>query len=167
MKALAAKKLPNVVFPEVQWDDKWFMPHYDDLATYTSCLEHAAMGINAASTVSLELMMFDKPVMNIGFNPPGSHISHTYRWVRHIEFDHFKPVADSGGVMVAYSTDDMQKMITRGLAEPGKSSASRERFLQNFFGETLDGKAGKRVAEQLLQLSRFHCRQGVGNRADY
>ena len=80
MNALASKRIPNVVFPSVQWDDKWFMPHFDDLAIYTSCLKHTAMGINAASTVSLELMLFDKPIMNIGFDPPGSRLSRPIQW---------------------------------------------------------------------------------------
>ena len=103
MKALARSGLPDVVFPDVKWDEQWLIPAYEDLSEYTSCLKHCAMGINPASTVSLELMMFDKPVMNIGFDPPGSDLPRAYRWSRHIDFDHYRPVADSGGVMVAWS----------------------------------------------------------------
>jgi hypothetical protein len=129
MKALAAKNLPDVIFPSVQWDDEWFMPMFEDLAVYSSCLRHAAMGINAASTVSLELLMFDKPVMNLGFDPPGSLLPHAYRWQRHIEFDHYRPVAESGGVMVAYSTDDVRQIINKGLGQPWAGHEARERFI--------------------------------------
>jgi hypothetical protein len=154
MKALAAEERPNVVFPEVAWDEQWFMPAYEDLAIYSSCLRHAAMGINAASTVSLELMMFDKPVMNIGFDPPGSDIPHPFRWRRHIEFDHYRPVAESGGVMVAYSTDDVRRMIARGLQQPEADREARRQYLCQTFGDTLDGRAGRRFGERLISLGK-------------
>lgn len=153
MKTLAAEERANVVFPQVQWDDKWFMPAFEDLAVYTGCLRHAAMGINAASTVSLELMMFDKPVMNIGFDPPGSHITPAYRWRRHIEFDHYQPVADSGAVMVAWSTEDIKQFIRQGLTQPNAAQSMRRDFLSTIFGRSLDGYSGNRVAECLLKLA--------------
>lgn len=155
MKALAAQDLANVVFPKVKWDAEWYMPMYEDLAIYTSCLRHAALGINAASTVSLELMMFDKPVMNIGFDPPGSNIPKAYRWKRHIDFDHYRSVANSGAVMVAYSQDDIRSMIARGLAQATNTErAARSDFLCRTFGETLDGQAGNRIAQRLLSLTQ-------------
>lgn len=162
MKALAARQLPDVIFPTVQWDEKWFIPAYEDLAVYSSCLRHAAMGINPASTVSLELMMFDKPVMNIGFDPPGSQVPYAHRWQRHIDFDHYRPVADSGGVMVAYSPEDVQQFILKGMNKPQADQSYRRQFLTETFGATLDGKAGERVAAQLLHLAcSFQCQKKV------
>jgi hypothetical protein len=154
MKKLAKQNYSDVFFPDVQWDEKWFMPKYEDLAIYTSCLRHAAMGINAASTVSLELMMFGKPVVNIGFDPPGSKITHPYRWVRHIEFDHYRPVANSGGVMVSYSTEEMREMICKGLTNPNNGKAAQKNFLKQTFRDTLDGNSGKRIAHKLLELAK-------------
>jgi hypothetical protein len=159
MKALAAKNLPDVIFPSVQWDDEWFMPMFEDLAVYSSCLRHAAMGINAASTVSLELLMFDKPVMNLGFDPPGSLLPHAYRWQRHIEFDHYRPVAKSGGVMVAYSTDDVRQIINKGLVQPWAGHEARERFINQPFDSTLDGQAGSRIGNILVQLAKKNERR--------
>lgn len=156
MRALAARQHPDVVFPPVQWDDRWFMPRYEDLSIYTSLLRHAALGINAASTVSLELMMFDKPVVNLGFDPPGSRLPRHVRWIRHVEFDHYRPVAESGAVMVARSMDDLRAMILRGLQEPERDRAPRKRFLQEMFDHTLDGGSGRRVAEALLDLARTY-----------
>ncbi|MEM6325522.1 MAG: hypothetical protein AAF791_00255 [Bacteroidota bacterium] len=153
MKALAKRHLPGVVFPEVAWDEKWATPMYEDLATYTSTLRHTALGINAASTVSLELMMYDKPVINLGFDPPGSGVPHAYRWIRHIEFDHYRPVAASGGTMVAYSPEQLREYLHRGLAHPEADRAARRAFIDATFGDTLDGHAGERVAHKLLHLA--------------
>lgn len=111
------------------------------------------MGINPASTVSLELMMHDKPVMNLGLDPPGSSLPYPLCWVRHINFDHFKPVAESGAVMVARSEKDMQEMLIKGLTKPKVDSKKRGHFIKKMFHNTLDGNSGKRVARCLLKLS--------------
>ncbi|MCO5187162.1 MAG: hypothetical protein M9918_02990 [Anaerolineae bacterium] len=157
MKALARSGLPDVVFPDVKWDEQWLIPAYEDLSEYTSCLKHCAMGINPASTVSLELMMFDKPVMNIGFDPPGSNLPRAYRWSRHIDFDHYRPVADSGGVMVAWSQDDMKRMIRRGLEDPQSDSSARLSYLAQVFGNRLDACSGSRIAEILFEFAACHA----------
>ena len=150
MKALAQSGLPDVVFPDVKWDEQWLIPAYDDLSEYTSCLNHCAMGINPASTVSLELMMFDKPVLNIGFDPLGSNLPYAYRWSRHIDFDHYRPVADSGEVMVAWSQEDMKEMIKLGLEKPEADAHNRSAYLERVFGSVLDACSGSRIAESLL-----------------
>ncbi len=153
MRALAARGLPETVFPEVAWDERWQTPRYEDLAVYSSLLRHAALGINAASTVSLELMIFDKPIINLDFDPPGSDLPWCLGFGRHIRFDHFWPVARSGATMVARSADDMARMLRRGLTEPAADSAARTRVLESMFGGLLDGNAGRRVAERLLALA--------------
>jgi hypothetical protein len=152
MMALAARNIPGVVFPPILWEKDWFMPKYEDLAIYTSLLRHAGLVINAASTVSLEAMMHDKPVVNLGFDPPGSRLPHPLRWIRHIEYEHYRPVAQSGGVAVAYSLEDLRAMIFQGLTAPEADSQKRLAFVGQMFGSTLDGKSGCRVAETLMAL---------------
>ncbi|MGF1504580.1 MAG: hypothetical protein ACFB51_05515 [Anaerolineae bacterium] len=144
----------HVFFPRMKWDDEWLMPEYDDLYEFTSMVHHAALGINAASTVSLELCIHDRPVINLGFDPPGSTIPHAFRWRRHIDFDHYRPVAESGAVMVASSEEELSAMIERGLNHPQAGSAARRRLLDTMFGGLLDGHAGERAADQLLAWSK-------------
>jgi len=153
MKALGEKGFPDVVFPPILWDRQWVMPLYEDLYIYTSLLQHCALGINAASTVSLELMMLDKPVINLGFEPPGSNLPHWSRFSRHVGYEHYRPVAQSGGVMVARSLDDLRSMIRRGLAEPEADSEKRKEFIQGMFDGRVDGSAGRRVAVKLIELA--------------
>lgn len=158
MRALAERGLPETVFPPVAWDERYQTPRYEDLALYSSLLRHAALGVNAASTVSLELMIFDKPIVNLDFDPPGSDLPWCLGFGRHIRFDHFWPVAESGATMVARSAEDMAWMLRRGLTEPAADAAARRRFLESMFGDLLDGGAGCSVAERLLDLARGHDR---------
>jgi hypothetical protein len=154
MKALAQKKIPAVVFPPVQWQEKWFTPMLEDVSIYTSLLRHCCLGINAASTVSLELLMHDKPVINLGFDPPESNLPYYLRWIRHIKFDHYYPVAQSGAVMVAYSESEMRALLLKGLTQPQDDSQKRQGYIKNMFKGFLDGNSGLRVAEKLIQIAR-------------
>lgn len=154
MKELIKRGLPDVIFPPILWEEEWFTPTYEDLFIYTSLLHHCCMGINPASTVSLELMIHDKPIMNLGIDPPGSNLPHHLRWMRHIDFDHFKPVAESGAVMVARSEKDLKDMLIRGLTQPKLDSKKRQDFLRSMFGDMLDGNSGRRVAETLIKIAQ-------------
>jgi len=153
MFALAERYAPDAIFPKVEWEKKWFTPLRGDLAVYTSLIRHAVLGINAASTVSLELLMQDTPVINLGFDPPGSDLPHWLRWRRHIEFDHYRPVAESRAVMVAGSVEELDAMLEQGLKNPQIDSEKRRAFIAHMFGDTLDGNSGRRVAMQLLRFA--------------
>ncbi len=153
MKALSARKMPDVVFPPMLWDMAWATPRPEDLELYCSLVHHAAMSINAASTVTLEFILKDKPVINLDFDPPGSKLAPCDGFKRHICLDHFWPVVQSGATMVAQSEDDMRRMLIRGLTQPEGDRVARQRFVSDFFGITADGKSGQRVAKTLLRLA--------------
>jgi len=153
MLDLANQEHPDVFFPPILWEKEWATPKFDDLAIYSSLLHHSCMGINAASTVSLEMMMFNKPVINLGFDPPGSNLPNPMRWERHIEFDHYNPIAKSDATMVARSEAELWKMLQRGLEEPLADNEKQNQFLDQFFGSTLDGHSGERIAQKLIKLT--------------
>ena len=153
MAALSRRFNHDVVFPAMRWDQRRMMPLPEDGPLYTNLLRHAALGINAASTVSLELMMLDKPVINLGLEPPGSRLPAYARFSRHVEYEHYRPVVNSGGVMVARSLDELRALIRSGLTEPDRDGTKRKAFIQYMFDRSLDGKAGKRVAETLAELA--------------
>jgi len=153
MLALQQRDDHDVFFPPMQWDKRWAMPTREDQRLYSTMLRECALGINPASTVSLELMLLRKPVINLGFDPPGSRLPHHLRWTRHTdEFDHYIPVTNSDAVMTARSEKDLETMIGCALQEPEKTTSKQPEFLSWMFGDTLDGKSGKRVAHCLLKL---------------
>ncbi|MEM9291339.1 MAG: hypothetical protein AAGD01_06645 [Acidobacteriota bacterium] len=157
MKALAQRGDEDVVFPPVAWDPVLSTPHYEDLSAFSNLLRHCAVGVNAASTVSLELLLFGKPVINLDFDPPGTDLPWDLGYPRHIRFDHFKPVAESGATMVARASEDIPRFLQRGLEQPEADAEARQAFLRSFFGDLLEGvragDSGRRVAESLLQIA--------------
>ena len=61
-------------------------------------------------------------------------------------------VAQSGGVRVAYSVEDMRNFIHDFLSNGNHLSDHQKVFLANTFGDTLDGESGRRAADVLLRL---------------
>jgi hypothetical protein len=142
----------DILFPTVEWEDAWMTPRYEDSYALVNTLRHCSLGINVASTISLELCMFDKPVINVGYNPP-SVDQGELRYADYYEFDHYKPVVDSDAVQVAWSEDDMRRLIIECLVNPADRGLHRKDLIGRMFGTTLDGNSSKRVGEVLLDLA--------------
>lgn len=147
---------PDILFPEARWIESWLTPTEDDNRLLTNTLRHVAVGINVASTISLELCMFDKPVLNVGYNPPGMQ-SVRVPYARYYEYDHYRPLVESGAVEVASTPDEMRAFLRRSLVNPSARHEQRRALMSRMFGDTLDGRSHERVAKVLLDLasSRF------------
>jgi hypothetical protein len=139
----------DILFPEVPWEPHWLTPKYDDLFLLTNTLRHADVGINAASTISLELCMLDRPVINIGYNPPGIDIW-PWDYGRFYRFEHYRPVTESGAVAIAWSEDEIDGLLREALQHPERRRRERRALVERMFGNTLDGRAAARVADWLL-----------------
>jgi hypothetical protein len=69
------QKHPDVCRAPVAWEREHLTPLPEDEGYYYNQLEHCDIGVNVASTVSLELLMHNRPVVNIAFDPPGRRIA--------------------------------------------------------------------------------------------
>lgn len=147
----------DILFPEVPWERNWLTPMPEDLPLWTNTLRHCALGINVASTVSLELCMFDKPVINVGYNPP-SMDERDLSYARYYRFDHYAPVVASGAVRLARSSEEMRGMLREAIAHPEVGRPERAALLHRFFASSLDGRSSARASNVLTDLT---CREGV------
>lgn len=127
------KKRPDILIPEVKWEKNFQTPLLEDQTFFTNLLLHCELGVNVASTISLELCMLDKPAINIGFNPPGRNI-YPYDYTRFYAFDHYKPIVESGAVVVAENPEDLKISLERHLEVPGLLSNERTHLIKKFFG---------------------------------
>lgn len=143
---------PNVLFPEVPWEAKYLTPKIEDAYLLANSLRHAAVGVNVGSTISLELCMFDKPVINVGYNPTGLDIS-PVDIARYYFFDHYRPIVESKAAMLAHSETEMRQLLETALTNPDVNREPRRKLVREMFGNTLDGKSGQRVIECLLKLA--------------
>ena len=96
--------------------------------------------------------MFDKPVINVGYNPKSVETSEL-SYADYYEFDHYKPVVDSGAVQVARSPEEMRALLSSCLDDPSSRADKRKRLIGHMFGNILDGRSGESVVETLLRLA--------------
>lgn len=142
----------DIVFAPAHWVAAWLTPTEADTRLMTNLLRHADVGINVASTVSLELCMFDRPVLNVGYNPPGMDDVRV-PYARYYQFDHYRPLIESGAIQLARSSTEMDLMLREALRRPATHAAARRGLMHRMFGETLDGRSAGRVASTLLALA--------------
>lgn len=142
----------DILFPKIAWEESWLTPKPEDSYALVNALRHAALGINVASTISLELCMFDKPVINVGYNP-GSVDARELNYADYYYFDHYRPVVECGAIEVARNHAQMYELIWSALNEPSKKSDERQKLIKKMFGDKLDGNSATRVARVLLQIA--------------
>jgi hypothetical protein len=118
-------------------------------------LRHCALGINVASTISLELCMFDKPCINVNYLPPGFDYYFDYRG--YYQYEHYAPIVASGGLTLASNEREMALQIRQHLTQPQAHSANRKQLLKDFFRGDLDGHVSDRLAKCLVQLTQRHA----------
>ncbi len=141
----------DILFPEIPWEVEWHTPKEEDLYLLTNTIRHSAVGINVASTISLELCMFNKPVINVGYNPAGIDIS-PIDYAKYYFYDHYKPIVDSGAIVVARSEQELEQALRDAFTRPDAQAQYRRQLISRMFGETLDGRSAHRVAQALHKI---------------
>lgn len=131
------KEDPSICIPEHYWELNYLTPTLKDMTLYHSLIHHCAIGINVASTVSLELAILNKPIINIAFNPPGEDI-YPNDYEKIYEFDHYKPIVDSGAVSVVRSKDELKQELIHYIENPNYKERERKNLVIDFFGNSLE-----------------------------
>ena len=126
----------GISIPDHFWELNHLTPTIKDITLFNSLINHCCIGINVASTVSLDLAILNKPVINIAFNPPGENI-YPSDYEKIYDFDHYKPIVDSGAISLVKNIDELETAICQYIENPKYKEKERERLVNNFFGEQL------------------------------
>ena len=122
----------------------------DEYKIMVSTFFYQKININVASTVTIDSCIFDKPVINIAFDAvPGKKYVNSI--AKYYEYDHYKPLVESGGVRVVYDIDEFKKEFLRYFNDPSLDKENRKRIVEMECG-VVDGKAGTRFAEKIAEL---------------
>jgi CDP-glycerol glycerophosphotransferase (TagB/SpsB family) len=115
---------------------------------YLNIMNHADLVMSAFSTAALEVSLFDRPMIGIGFD--GHHHRPFHRSVRRFEtFTHFQDVFRTGAMRVVRNFPEFFRAISGYLEKPGLDSEKRARMRETMCYR-LDGKASERIVECLL-----------------
>lgn len=149
-------------FPEIIWNfPKWFLsredhvetwsqrlPSVEDVCDLKSILMYADVNVNMCSTMSLDFMLFDKPVINTVF---GNKENGLYDDQRFLNYVHYQYVIDSGAVTIAHNEIELHNQLTEALEQPQLRNKQRKSLVGLEIGGSLEGTS-KRVVEALCKF---------------
>jgi len=126
----------DICVPDHYWELNYLTPTIKDITLFNSLLNHCVLGINVASTVSLELALLNKPVINIAFNPKGENV-YPNDYEKIYDFDHYKPIVNSGAISLAKSSKELEDLIRLYSTDPETHQEERAKLIDNFFGDEI------------------------------
>lgn len=144
--------LDNIVFQtpgrEADIKDRW-NPTDEDMLTLAETMYYSDVLVNVASTIAIDAVALDTPVICIGFDgyQQRSYLSSCKRFY---DYDHMKKVVATKGTKVAYSKSELLKYADEYLKNPETDAEGRGRIRKEQCWK-LDGNAGKRVGEFIVQ----------------
>lgn len=150
-------------FPFIKWNyPKWHLarkghqeewsqriPSKEDVADLRSILEYSDLNVNMLSTMSLDFMQFDKPVINPVF---GNAANGLYDDQRFLQYPHIKNVINSKATRIVKKEQELIDAIDVYLKDQGVDAENRKQLIQMQIGKPLEGTS-KRIAETLLKWS--------------
>ncbi len=126
------------------WDPSW-----EDMVRLGETMVHSNVVINIFSTITLDAIAFDTPVVGVGFEGTTTKsYPHPYRY--YYEFTHFNPVVRNGGIRVAYSLTELVQAVNAYLENPALDAAGRDKVRREQI-HSLDGKSSVRAGKAILK----------------
>lgn len=148
-------------YPEIKWnyphwiqtrsnhDQMWSqrIPAVEDIFDLRAIIEHSDINVNMLSTMSLDFMLFGKPVINTVL---GTETNGLYNDSRFLKYAHIKTVLDCQATQIARNETDLIAALNRYLSHPEYDAAAREKLIEIEVCKPIAG-ISKRITDELLQ----------------
>ena len=153
-----AEKYPFIRWNYPQWvqarsnhQESWSqrIPTVADVHDLKSVLQYSAININMLSTMSLDFMLFDKPVINTVFGNLSNGLANDQRF---LQYAHIEYVVNSGATYIAKNEKELLFAINQALSTPDAKLVQQKELLNLQIGAPLEGTS-KRIAEVLYRWS--------------
>ena len=146
-------------YPFIKWNyPKWILsrenhqeawsqrvPTFEDVVDLRAVLSYCDVSINMCSTMSLDFMLFNKPVINPVF---GNLQNGLYNDQRFLKYAHYKKVAESGAVYIAKNEKELIVSINDALSFPLNNLKKQKALLKLQISMPLENTS-QRIAETL------------------
>lgn len=123
-----------------------------DMRRQVETLLYTDVLVNVNSTISLEAMFFDTPVVMVAFDGRGGHLPYLQSDARFLDYEHIAALVDTGGVRVAPTPESLVELVADYLRNPSRDRAERQHAADSLYGPR-DGQAAARVADHLLRIA--------------
>lgn len=129
------------------------------IVEWVNTFRHAAIVVNFSSTAAIDGAIFDKPIVNLNYDPDPEQSRAGLAAELNTSWTHFKPIAQSGALWLVNNPREMVEAVRGYLAHPERHRQER-RGIAQFVCGPLDGKAGERMARAIIQFARNDSRFG-------
>ena len=149
---LKNKNFKNLAFqiPGESQNDKRVKGILDPMfiAELRDTMFHSDVTINTCSTTSLDAIAIDKPVINIAFDLKPREYYQSCK--RYYDFDHFKPILNSGATKLAFNFDEFINLIHRYMKNSKLENYERTK-LKDLMCYKVDGMSSKRIVAKIVE----------------
>jgi hypothetical protein len=129
-----------------EWSQR--VPTVKDVTDLRSILEFSDLNVNMFSTMSLDFMLFDKPVINIAF---GNEKNGLYNDQLFMNYVHLQPLIKSKAICVATDKAELHNCLSTILQNPQAHSSDRSDIIDIEICVPLEGTS-KRLVDELLNI---------------
>lgn len=131
---------------------EWGMIRPEEIHLQCGSLRHSSCVINICSTMSLDAIFCDRPVISPAYDlgPEAGYGKHVERLY---EQEHYLPVSRSGAIDMAYSPEAAVEAIVQALKCPEKSRPARQALTAQMLGVPI-GQSSVQIANLLHQLAQ-------------
>jgi len=147
--ALAELPGVSVLYPRMNKDSGMlFSIDEEDMEEFTRALAGAAVVLNSGSTVSLDAMMTDRPVVLTSFDAD-QELEYWFSARRLKDYTHLADIISYGGIRVTENFTELDAAIRAYLANPGLDATARQRTITEYCLAT-DGRSTERAIAYYL-----------------
>lgn len=147
-------EIPPVNESKLEWD----LPK-NDADHLRNLLASADMVVTTSSTLSIDAACAGTPIVNVFFD--GRQVHPAQSVARFKKYTHYAKILSTGGIYIADTPEQFTAAMHRYAEDRQADAELRERIITQQIG-TLDGRAGIRTAEQLLELAVGHRKAAFG-----
>jgi hypothetical protein len=149
------ENLPDLVLQRpgraARTNDSW-NPTHEDMYGLAELMCYSNVVINIASTITIDAAAFDTPIVNVAFDG-FEEKPYEQSCRRYYDYEHYRRVVQTGGFKISYNLDELVSHIQQYLDDPTLDAAGRARIREEQAFK-LDGQAGRRIAEYLIECLR-------------
>ncbi len=121
-----------------------------DAVTLANDLFYSDVVVNYGSTISIDAVVFDKPVVIVSFDG-WEKLTYIKSVRRFLDYDHIKKLIRTGFCRIAYKEEELISYIHNYINNPSCDREGRKKLLYEQAWK-LDGKSGSRISDYLMNI---------------
>ena len=144
----------RLVFPDSAFTafNTWSIGSNTSLVEFVELMQFSDVVINLSSTITLDAVLFDTPVICLNFNYlPDSEWNAAHM---HHKCNHYRPIVESGAVEFPNDMQELIRSIHAAITDPGDKSKMRRRLVDRMMPNLQTSNLITQAVEKAIRESK-------------